>query len=227
MHVLIVTAAGTSDRFGGETKWALRDPRTGHSLLHCAVDGVKGWDRLVVAVRRHPKEHPAEDWAVRELGMMGADVVKVGETASHAETAQKTIALACRPDDVVTIRDADNRVDLHLRSCNAIGVYVPKSGRDRLRTDAKGKAGVRRSKNRVTNIFERRGNADACFSVGCITFASAEQARVLLDDGVARISTGIQRLIDRGEQVAAIESKAFDDWGTRAAWERYVAESKA
>jgi len=214
MHTLILTCAGTSTRFPNmRPKWTLTHP-TGKLMAVAALDGLSGYDRIIVALRDEHLERFPMDAVAAEFAHYGYDVecVPVGNTDSHVSTVCEALQ-RCAVQGTFTARDCDSGFRHALPTVTSVAVAD-------LRTcgavAAAGKGFIAVSGEHV-RALEEDDVLSPLFLAGAYTFRSAEQF-LGYSPQARRLSTVLSRMVAAGEPCAWAEVEGYADWNTREAW---------
>lgn len=226
MHTLILTAAGRSTRFPNHRpKWSLTHP-SGNMMCAEAIRGLRGYDKLLVAMRQDHVDQYCLSNIEREFSQAGfprAEIVMIPETNSQVETIMAALAVG-EVKGAFTIKDCDNSFKLTLdRIDNAVAVV----GLGSCGLIVPGNKSYVRLKQMywVEEIAEKKVISDL-FCCGAYTFNDADLFRYYvngydIDDPASYVSDVIAAAIRDGEEFRIQHATDYQDWGTEDDWDRF------
>lgn len=216
MHTLILTCAGESSRFPGKTpKWALTHPK-GNIMAVESVAGIRGYDRVVVAVREDHVQQFGADALQTELASLNCELLPLAPTANQVGTVAAVLKML-NIEGTFTVKDCDNRFDYRLptEGCavavcdlHTVGLVVPGN-----------KSYVKADGEKALRIQERQiiGHQFCC---GAYTFRLPELF-FKHDAGKLYLSEVLQSILME-EPVWAKSAYNYVDWGTAQDWALYT-----
>jgi len=235
MKNLIIPMAGRSSRFPNmKPKWMLTHPMENRFMGIESITGLnlEFFDNIYyVCLSDHEKKYNFFDGFMSELEELGIkDKSKFlflsEQTSSQSETVYKAIQTA-EIDGFIFIKDSDGYYECNITDENNQVAFFDLNDMDDI--NARTKSYIEFDINGlITNIVEKKV-ISSTFSVGGYGFSSAEEFCKVYEtfkdtEEECYISHIIFEMILSGYSFYGLKTKAFKDWGTLDAWNKYKSQ---